>query len=353
METAVPKTKFPGLILPEGYHSAMDALSTAHALQQLKSFIQLNLETEMYLHRVSAPLFVEKGTGINDDLNGIEKPVGFTVREMENTKAEVVQSLAKWKRMALAEYDIPINEGVYTDMHAIRPDETPDNLHSLFVDQWDWEQRISEDQRTLGYLKEVVCKLYGILQRTENYIYKLYGIRPELPKKIHFIHSEELLQRYPDLTPKQREREIVKKHGAVFLMGIGHELSNGEPHDGRSPDYDDWSTKNEDGFYGLNGDILLWHPVIEQVFEISSMGIRVDKEALLYQLSLRGKEERKGLLYHKSLLHGQLPLSIGGGIGQSRLGMYFLRKAHVGEISAGIWPKEMKEICKNNHIHLL
>ncbi len=353
MGLAASKTTLPGLILPKDYHSILDTLPTAHALQQLKSFIQLNLETEMYLHRVSAPLFVKKGTGINDDLSGIEKPVGFSIKEMNGTQAEVVQSLAKWKRMALKEYHIPINEGIYTDMHAIRPDETPDNLHSLFVDQWDWEQRISEGQRNLTYLKEVVRKLYGILQRTENYIDKLYGIKPALPKNIHFIHSEELLQAYPDLTPKQREREIVQKYGAVFLIGIGHPLSNGEPHDGRSPDYDDWSTKNSDGFYGLNGDILIWHPVIKKAFEISSMGIRVDPETLLHQLSLRKQEERKSLLYHQKLLSGELPLSIGGGIGQSRLGMYFLRKAHVGEISAGIWPEEMKKVCQENGIKLV
>lgn len=353
MKRAELKTKFPGLILPDDYHPVLETLPTAHALNQLKNFFQLNLETELYLHRVSAPLFVKQGTGINDDLSGVEKPVSFPVTEMEDTVAEVVQSLAKWKRMALPEYGISVNEGIYTDMHAIRPDEVPDNLHSLFVDQWDWEQRIAEKDRNLGYLKQTVQKLYAILQRTENYIYKLYGIKPALPKKIHFIHAEDLLQLYPGLTPKEREGEIVKQYGAVFLIGIGHELSHGEPHDGRSPDYDDWSTKNSEGYYGLNGDILIWHPVLNCAFEVSSMGIRVSKEALEHQLALKDQNQRKELEYHEKLLSGDLPLSIGGGIGQSRLGMYFLRKAHVGEVSAGIWPAAMKEICKQHRINLI
>lgn len=353
MESVKPQTRFPGLVLPKRYHPALDTLSTAHALQQLKQFFELNLETEMHLHRVSAPLFVQKGTGINDDLNGIERPVGFQVKAIKNLEAEVVQSLAKWKRLALAEYDIPVHEGIYTNMHAIRADEQPDNLHSLFVDQWDWEKHILPEDRNLSYLKKTVEKLYAILRRTEIYIYKQYGIDPLLPEHIHFIHTEELLQRYPQLTPQQRENEIVKEYGAVFVIGIGDELSDGTPHDGRSPDYDDWSSRNEDGYHGLNGDILIWHPVLERAFEISSMGIRVDKAALLHQLALRDQNERLELLFHQRLLSGDLPLSIGGGIGQSRLGMYYLRKAHIGEISAGLWPEEMVHLCKAHDIRLL
>ncbi|MCO5249117.1 MAG: aspartate--ammonia ligase [Chitinophagales bacterium] len=347
------KTKFPGLTLPKNYHSSLDALHTAHAFQQIRSFIHLNLETELDLHRVSAPLFVEQGTGINDDLNGVEKPVAFGIKELGTTRAEVVQSLAKWKRLALKKYDIPIGEGIYTDMHAIRPDETPDSIHSIFVDQWDWEQRISEDQRNLEFLKDTVKKLYYILLRVEKLIHKQYGIDRKLPNKIHFIHSEELLQLYPNLTPKEREFEITKKYGAVFIIGIGYELSNGEPHDGRSPDYDDWSTVNSEGYFGLNGDILVWHPILECAFEISSMGVRVDKNSLHNQLVIKDKTEREKLIYHRQLLNDQLPLCIGGGIGQSRVGVFFLNKAHIGEISVGIWSEEMREICNENGIYLL
>lgn len=353
METVKPTTKFPGLVLPKGYRPALDTLSSAHAVQQLKKFIELNLETEMDLHRVSAPLFVQKGTGVNDDLNGIERPVGFSIKAMAGIEAEVVQSLAKWKRMALAEYEIPVHEGLYTNMHAIRADEQLDNLHSLFVDQWDWEKRIVAKDRTLAYLKKTVKKLYSILQRAETYVYKHYGIQPELPEHIHFVHTEELLQRYPDLTPPERENEIVKEYGAVFVIGIGGVLSDGKPHDGRSPDYDDWSSANEEGYQGLNGDILLWHPVLERAFEVSSMGIRVDKETLLRQLSLKDQNQRQELLFHQLLLNDELPLSIGGGIGQSRIGMYFLRKAHIGEVSAGLWPEEMVHLCKAHDIRLL
>ena len=351
-ETEIKK-KFPGLILPENYHSTLDALHTAHAFQQIRSFIHLNLETELDLHRVSAPLFVEQGTGINDDLSGVEVPVSFGIKELGDTRAEVVQSLAKWKRLALKKYNIPIGEGIYTDMHAIRPDEVPDSIHSVFVDQWDWEQRISEEQRNLEFLKDTVKKLYYILLRVEKLIHKQYGIERKLPNKIHFIHSEELLQLYPTLSPKEREYEITKKYGAVFIIGIGYELSNGEPHDGRSPDYDDWSTINSDNFHGLNGDILVWHPIIQNAFEISSMGVRVDKGALKKQLEIRNKTDREGLVYHKKLLNNELPLCIGGGIGQSRIGMFFLNKAHIGEISVGIWPEEMLLICKDHGINLL
>lgn len=353
MESVKQRTRFPGLVLPKGYRSELDTLSSAHALQQMKQFFELNLETEMQLHRVSAPLFVQKGTGVNDDLNGVERPVGFSAKGLDNMEAEVVQSLAKWKRMALAEYKIPLHEGIYTQMHAIRADEQPDNLHSLFVDQWDWEKHILAEDRSLDYLKKTVEKLFSILRRTESYMNKLYGIAPLLPEHIHFIHTEELLQRYPELTPQQRENEIVKEYGAVFVVGIGGTLSDGTIHDGRSPDYDDWSSENQEGYRGLNGDILIWHPILERAFEISSMGIRVDKEALLRQLEIKEQNQRLAFLFHQRLLNDELPLSIGGGIGQSRLGMYFLRKAHIGEISAGLWPEEMVHLCKAHDIHLL
>lgn len=348
-----PLEKFPGLTLPPGYKTKMDPLATSYAFQQLKNFIGLNLETELHLHWVRAPLFVGKGTGLNDDLSGIEQPVSFPVKEMNGTEAEVVQSLAKWKRLALAKYEIPVYQGIYTDMHAIRPEERPDNLHSLFVDQWDWELRINEEDRNLELLKKVVRKLHSILLRTEKFIYKQYGIKPLLPEEITFFHSEELLEMYPDLTPAERENEVTRLHKAVFIIGIGGDLPNGEPHDGRSPDYDDWSTPSRRGFKGLNGDYYIWHPVLNQGMEISSMGIRVNKESLSKQLELRGEEHRKELLYHRMLLNDELPLCIGGGIGQSRMGMYFLRKAHVGEINAGIWPEEMIRICSEHGIRLL
>ncbi|MCO5232732.1 MAG: aspartate--ammonia ligase [Chitinophagales bacterium] len=347
------KSKFPGLILPEAYQPSMDVLTTSYAFQQLKNFLGLNFETEMRLHWINAPLFVQKGTGVNDDLNGIERPVGFRIREVDNVEAEVVQSLAKWKRMALAKYNIPMHQGIYTDMHAIRPDEAPDNIHSIFVDQWDWELKISAEDRNIEFLKKTVKKLHAIFRRAESFMHKQYGIQPNLPEKIYFIHSEELLQRYPHLNPSQREQAITKEYGAVFIIGIGGQLSNGTHHDGRSPDYDDWSTPNSNHFFGLNGDYILWHPTLNRAVEISSMGIRVDKESLVKQLELKGEGRRKELLYHKMLLNDELPLTIGGGIGQSRAGMYFLRKVHVGEISVGLWPEEMIEICKEHNIRLL
>lgn len=354
METLRQEVRFPGLILPKTYKPLLDSLPTARAMQQLKYFFEENLETELNLNRVSAPLFVQQGTGINDDLNGTERPVAFAVKAMNNTQAEVVHSLAKWKRMALAEYDIPAGEGIFTNMYAIRPDEQPDNLHSLFVDQWDWEKHILPEERTLPYLKETVQQLYDIMLRMETMVNELYPqITPVLPEKIHFIHSEQLCRTYPNLSPAEREKQIVKKYGAVFIIGIGGELSDGYPHDGRAPDYDDWTTDNGEGFYGLNGDILLWHPVLQRAFEISSMGVRVDKKALLHQLEITGQEHRLDFLFHRNLLNDNLPLSIGGGIGQSRMGMFFLRKAHIGEISAGMWLEDMIHLCKAHGIRLL
>lgn len=342
------------LSIPENYKSTLDVIQTEQAIKQIKDFFQLNLASELRLRRVTAPLFVKKGTGINDDLNGIERPVSFPMKDLNEDVAEIVQSLAKWKRMALAELDVKEGYGLYTDMNAIRPDEELTNIHSLYVDQWDWERVITKQERNLDFLKYIVTKIYSALVRTEYHVsVKFSGILPELPEKITFIHSEELAAKYPDLTPFERETEEAKKHGAIFVIGIGGEMPNGEIHDGRAPDYDDWSTSTINGFTGLNGDIILWNNVLNRAFEISSMGIRVDKDALNKQLAIRGAEDRKELEWHKMLLNDELPLTIGGGIGQSRLCMYFLRKAHIGEIQSSIWPDEMKKECKANGINLL
>lgn len=334
------------LIKPTGYKALLDTKQTEQAIKQIKDFFQENLSTELRLSRVTAPLFVLQGLGINDDLNGVERPVTFPIKDLGDAKAEVVHSLAKWKRLTLAEYHIEPGFGIYTDMNAIRADEELDNLHSLYVDQWDWEAVITKEERTLSYLKNVVERIYAAILRTEYLTCETYKeIKPFLPRKIHFIHSEELLQMYPNLSPKEREDAICKKYGAVFIVGIGGKLSDGKKHDGRAPDYDDWSTVAEDGRAGLNGDILIWYPVLERSFELSSMGIRVDQEALLRQLKLEGKEDRKQLFFHRQLLDGRLPLSIGGGIGQSRLCMVMLHKAHIGEIQASIWPDDMRAEC--------
>ena len=342
------------LSIPKNYKSVLDINQTEQAIKQIKDFFQQNLASELRLRRVTAPLFVKRGTGVNDDLNGIERPVSFPMKDLGDDVAEIVQSLAKWKRMALAELEIKEGFGLYTDMNAIRPDEELTNIHSLYVDQWDWERVMSDTDRNLDFLKYIVRKLYAALVRTEYFISENYlDIEPELPEEITFIHTEELAEKYPDLTPFERETIEAKKHGAIFVIGIGGEMPNGEIHDGRAPDYDDWNSPTEKGYKGLNGDIILWNNVLNRAFEISSMGIRVDKQALLDQLKIRGAEDRKELMWHKMLLSDQLPLTIGGGIGQSRLCMYFLRKAHIGEIQSSIWPDEMKNMCKVNGIHLL
>ena len=299
------------------------------------------------MRRVTANLFVLKGLGINEDINGVERPVTFPIKDLGDAKAEVVHSLAKWKRLTLAEYKIEPGYGIYTDMNAIRADEELDNLHSLYVDQWDWEAVITDKQRTIPFLKNVVERIYAAIRRTEYLACETYPeLKPFLPEKITFIHSQELLNLYPTLTPKEREDEICRKYGAVFIIGIGGKLSDGKKHDGRAPDYDDWSTMGENGLAGLNGDSLRWYPVLNRSFELSSMGIRVDKSALLKQLELEGKEDRMELYFHKKLLNGELPLSIGGGIGQSRLCMVMLHKAHIGEIQASIWPEDMRKECQ-------
>ncbi len=340
--------------IPKNYHSLLNLNDTEHAIKDIKDFFQSNLSTELRLRRVTAPLFVLQGTGINDDLNGVERAVSFPIRCMGDARAEVVHSLAKWKRMMLREYEIEPGYGLYTDMNAIRPDEDLDNIHSLYVDQWDWERHISPSDYNLDFLKYVVRKIYEVMKRTEYVVYEKYGnIKPILPEEITIIHSEELLRRYPSLSPKEREDAICKEKKAVFVIGIGHELSHGEKHDGRASDYDDWSSMNSDGYRGLNGDILVWNDVLDRSFEISSMGIRVSPQALAYQLEHCGDMARRELLFHKKLLAGELPLSIGGGIGQSRLCMLFLRKAHIGEIQASIWPDDMRDTCRVNNIILV
>ncbi len=342
------------LIIPKDYKQTLTPETTEQAIRMLKNSFQEKLAKALNLRRVTAPLFVLSGTGINDDLNGVERAVRFPIHCMGDRMAEVVHSLAKWKRMKLAAYRIPAGYGLYTDMNAIRGDEELDNLHSLYVDQWDWERTIRPEDRNLDYLKKIVRSLYSILKEIEVMVYDCYPhITPALPDSITFIHSQELLEMYPDLSPREREAKAAKKFGAIFIIGIGDKLSNGEKHDGRAPDYDDWSTKNSDGFNGLNGDIILWNDVLDMPFELSSMGIRVDKTALNRQLEIAGCTERKSLEFHKALLEDKLPLSIGGGIGQSRLCMFFLRKAHIGEVQASIWPEEQIEICKQHNIVLL
>ncbi len=335
------------LIKPAGYRALLDMRQTEQGIKLIKEFFQQNLSTELRLRRVTAPLFVLKGLGINDDLNGVERPVTFPIKDLNDAEAEVVHSLAKGKRLTLAEYQIAPGYGVYTDMNAIRADEELDNLHSLYVDQWDWEAVITKEQRRLGFLHDIVRRIYSAIRRTEYLTCETYPqLKPFLPEDIFFVHSEDLLQMYPEMTAKAREDAICKKYGAVFVEGIGSKLSNGEKHDGRAPDYDDWSSVAENGKVGLNGDILIWYPVLGRSFELSSMGIRVDDESLLRQLKIEGKEDKEKLFFHQQLLQGKLPLSIGGGIGQSRLCMVLLHKAHIGEIQASIWPDAVRVECE-------
>jgi aspartate--ammonia ligase len=320
----------------------------------IKEYFQINLALELNLTRVTAPLFVPAGRGINDDLNGVEKPISFPIRNMDGQQAEIIQSLAKWKRLMLADYGFRSGEGLYTDMNAIRPDEILDNIHSLYVDQWDWELAINEENRTLEFLIKTVRTIYAVIVRTEKYMFQNYpSIEPGLPEEITFIHSEALEQAYPDLSPMEREEKAVREYGAVFVIGIGNKLESGQPHDGRAPDYDDWSTPTGSGHTGLNGDIIVYNKVLDRAFELSSMGIRVNRASLKRQLELTGTTERAKLLFHRRLRNGELPLSIGGGIGQSRLCMFYLRKAHIGEIQASIWPDDVIERCRQNNIFLL
>lgn len=343
------------LVIPEGYHNILGSVeNTEKAIKAVKDMFQDNLSAQLALLRVTAPMVVLSGTGLNDDLNGVESPVSFPVRDMDGSRAEVVHSLAKWKRMKLSQMGVPQGRGIYTDMNALRPEEELDNIHSIYVDQWDWEKVISREDRTLAFLKKTVRRIYEAIKVTENKLYVEFPqIEPMLPEEIFFVHSEDLLKMYPDLSPKEREDAVVREHKAVFIIGIGGRLSDGRPHDGRSADYDDWSTVNEEGYEGLNGDLLLWNPVLQSAFEISSMGIRVDQEALRRQLELRGETYKEDLLYHRMLLEGRLPLTIGGGIGQSRLCMFLLRKAHIGEIQSSLWPEDMRLRCHEAGIDLV
>lgn len=333
------------LTIPEGYIPYLDLRETEVAIKKLKDYFESALAYELYLTRVSAPLFVKPDTGLNDNLNGVERAVAFDILDDKGAMAEIVHSLAKWKRMALARYGFQRDEGLYTDMNAIRRDEELDNLHSIYVDQWDWEKVISKEMRTEDYLKDTVWKIYNAFLKTENYIIHEYPMLEKwLPEEITFVTTEALLAMYPTLTAKEREHAICKEKKAVFIMQIGDRLSNGEKHDGRAPDYDDWQ---------LNGDIMFWNPLLEQAFELSSMGIRVDEEALSTQLKKAGCEEKSKLEFHRLLLEGKLPYTVGGGIGQSRICMFFLHKAHIGEVQASIWPDEMLEQCEKEGICLL
>ncbi len=340
--------------LPRDYEPVLNIRQIEAGIKDIKDFFETHLAKSLNLDRVSAPLFVRSGTGINDDLNGVEKPVSFNVKNDDNVGVEIVQSLAKWKRMALKRYGFGPGDGLYTDMNAIRPDETIDSIHSIYVDQWDWEKVISPDQRNLDTLKQTVREIYDVICRTEFHIASQHsGIRPMLPEEIHFVTTEELCEQYPELSPPERENLVCAEHQAVFVVGIGGELSDGRPHDGRAPDYDDWTTPRPDGGKGLNGDILIWNPVLGRAFEISSMGIRVDIETLKRQLGILNAEERLKMEFHRMLMAGELPQTMGGGIGQSRLCMFFLRCAHVGEVNCGIWPKAMNDECAKAGITLL
>lgn len=334
------------LKVPKGYKSSLDLLETQKAIKIIKDFFQYRLSETLNLTRVSAPLFVRANTGINDNLNGIEKPVGFEFLEDGSmSRLEIVQSLAKWKRIALKNYEIPVGEGIYTDMNAIRPSEVCDNTHSLYVDQWDWEKVISKEDRNVGFLKDTVRNIYQCFLETQTMLINSYDdYKKILRDEITFVTTEELEEMYPDNTSDERETLITKKYGSVFLIGIGDSLKSGKSHSDRSPDYDDWS---------LNGDILVYNPVLDNCLELSSMGIRVDKDRLIYQLDKKQNNDRKNLEYHQMLINDKLPQSIGGGIGQSRICMFFLQKAHIGEVQSSIWPKKMLEECDKLGIKLL
>ena len=332
-------------IIPKDYHSELNLHDTQIAIKTVKDFFQNLLSQRLNLSRVSAPLFVDPDSGLNDNLNGVERPVTFDIKEQNGREAEVVQSLAKWKRYALKKYGFSYGEGLYTDMNAIRRDEITDNIHSIFVDQWDWEKIIKKDERTIATLMDTVKVVYKCLRKTEKYMAIQYDYIEEiLPHDIFFVTTQELADMFPDNTPKEREYYIAKAKGAVCIMQIGDILENGERHDGRAPDYDDWS---------LNADIVVYYPVLDIALELSSMGIRVDKKALLSQLKKAGCEERKDLPFQKAIINEELPYTIGGGIGQSRISMFFLRKAHIGEVQSSLWPEDMIAQCEENGIQLL
>ncbi len=331
--------------IPSDYKSQLNLYETQIAIKTVKDFFQRLLADRLDLLRVSAPLFVDPASGMNDNLNGIERPVSFDIKEQNSREAEIVQSLAKWKRYALKKYGFSVGEGLYTDMSAIRRDEVVDNIHSIYVDQWDWEKIITKEERTLDTLKETVRDVYKVLRKTEKYMAIHYDYITEiLPPEIFFVTSQELADMFPDNTPKEREYYITKAKGAVCIMQIGDKLENGEPHDGRAPDYDDWS---------LNADILVYYPVLDIALELSSMGIRVDKDALLSQLDKAGCPERAKLPFQKSIINEEVPYTIGGGIGQSRICMFFLRKAHIGEVQCSLWPEYLMKEAEKCGLQLL
>lgn len=333
------------LIIPDHYDPVLDVRTTQEAIKYIRDTFQHELGKRMHLERISAPLFVLKNSGLNDDLNGVEQPVGFTMQEIGDEPVEIVHSLAKWKRMALGQYDFGMHQGLYTNMNAIRKDEELDNLHSCYVDQWDWEKVIDKSERTIPVLKAHVEQIFSIIKHMEHEVwYKYPQAVNHLPDSIHFITSQELCTLYPDLSPRERENVAAKEYGAVFVMQIGDKLSDGQKHDGRAPDYDDWT---------LNGDILFWYEPLQCALEISSMGIRVDEDSLHEQLEKENALERENLPFHQAILNKELPYTIGGGIGQSRLCMLLLNKAHIGEVQASLWPQDMIEECRKNGIQIL
>lgn len=339
------------MYFPERYKPLLSQHETEKAIKAAKDIFERELSGALRLSRVTSPLFVPSGSGINDDLNGIEAPVSFSVKNLSGEKMEIIQSLAKWKRMALADYSVKPGRGIYTDMNALRPDDDIDAIHSIYVDQWDWEKVMKDDERNLDYLKATVRNIYSAIKRTAFLLEEDFSVLHDtLPENITFVHTEDAAAEYPSLTPQERERELAKRYGAVFLIGIGY---GNPPHSGRAPDYDDWSTETENGRHGLNGDIIVWDTVRNDSLELSSMGIRVNKEALLRQLEIRNCMERKDLYWHKRLLAGDYPQTIGGGIGQSRLCMFLLHKAHVGEVQASVWPESARSEAKSHGFNLL
>lgn len=333
------------IYIPEGYRSPQPIKETEIAIKEVKDYFERALASALNLTRVSAPLFVKPESGLNDNLNGVERPVAFGIKEQDDAEVEIVHSLAKWKRLALREYGFEVGEGLYTDMTAIRRDEETDNIHSIYVDQWDWERIIDKSERNEGTLKETVFRIYMAIKQTEYYMCgKYHFMDPFLPNEITFITTQELEDMYPDKTPKERENLITKEKGAVFLSKIGGALNSGERHDGRAPDYDDWD---------LNGDILVYYPVLDMALELSSMGIRVDEEALDRQLKISGCEDRASMPFQKDVLEANLPYTIGGGIGQSRICMFFLQRAHIGEVQSSIWPEEVHKIAREHGVNIL
>lgn len=346
--------------IPDGYKSSLDVWQTEQGIKFIKDTFQIALSSELKLRRITAPLFLQAGTGLNDNLNGVEAPVSFKAKEDNGNRAEIVQSLAKWKRFALWRHNFKPGIGVYTDMNAIRPDEITDNIHSLYVDQWDWEKVIKPSERSVETLYSCVRHIYSAIRRTQFLLSERFpSLDAFLPDDITFLHAQDLLEMYPDITPREREAEAAKRFGAIFIRGIGGKLSDGTIHDGRSPDYDDWSTPTGDSsiaggvpLSGLNGDIVIWNPVLQSPFEISSMGIRVNPESLDRQLSERSAEDRRGLYFHKLLLEGKLPQTMGGGIGQSRLCMLLLKKCHIGEVQSSMWPEETLRKCEDRGVFI-